>query len=106
MEYRQTRVLSREDREDGQIGNIADGGKDLVTKKAFNKCLSRPGLPSRSVVMNVPAVQETQVRSLVRKILQKELAAHSNVLAWKIPRTEEPGGLHSMGLQKRHELSD
>ena len=99
-------MLSREDREDGQIGNIADGGKDLVTKKAFNKCLSRPGLPSRSVVMNVPAVQKTQIRSLVRKILQKEMAAHSSVLAWKIPWTEEPGGLQSLGLQKRHELSD
>ena len=85
MEYRQTRVFSREDRENGQIGNIADGDKDLITKNAFNKCLSRQGLPGRSVVMNVPAVQETQVRSLVRKILQKEMATHSSILAWRTP---------------------
>ena len=54
-------MFSREDRENGQIGNIADGDKDLITKNAFNKCLSRQGLPGRSVVINVPAVQETQV---------------------------------------------
>ena len=48
-------MFSREDRENGQIGNIADGDKDLITKNAFNKCLSRQGLPGRSV----PAVQES-----------------------------------------------
>ena len=61
MEYQQTRVFSREDREDGQIGNTANGGKVLVTKNAFDKCLFRQGLPGSSVVKNVPAVQETQV---------------------------------------------
>ena len=36
--------------------------------------------------------------------LEKEMAAHSNILAWRIPWTEEPGGLQSMGLQRvRHE---
>ena len=36
--------------------------------------------------------------------LEKEMATHSSILAWKIPRTEEPGGLQSMGLQRvRHE---
>ena len=100
-------MFSREGRENGQIGNIADGDKDLVTKNTFNKCLSRPGLPGRSVVTNVPAVQETQVRSLVRKIPQKDMAAHSSILAWKIPWTEEPGGLQSMGSQKSQtQLSD
>ena len=72
-------MFSREDRENGQIGNIADGDKDLVTKNAFNKCLSRPGLPGRSVVTNVPAVQETQVRSLVRKIPQKDVPAPTSM---------------------------
>ena len=39
--------------------------------------------------------------------LEKEMATHSSVLAWRIPRTEEPGGLLSMGLHRvRHELSD
>ena len=37
--------------------------------------------------------------------LEEEMATHSNILAWKIPWTEEPGGLQSMGLQKvRHDL--
>ena len=52
-------------------------------------------------VKNLPSVQETQVRSLAREDpLQKEMATHSSVLAWRIPWTEEPGGLQSMGLQK------
>ena len=43
---------------------------------------------------------ETQVRSLGREVpLEKEMATHSSILAWKIPWTEEPGWLQSMGLQ-------
>ena len=46
-------------------------------------------------------MQETQVRSLGRENpLEKEMATHSSILAWEIPRTEEPGGLQSMGSQK------
>ena len=46
-------------------------------------------------------MQETQVRSLVQEDpLEKELATHSSVFAWKIPRTEVPGGLLSMELQE------
>ena len=45
-------------------------------------------------VKNLPAVQETQVRSLDQEDpLEKEMATHSSILAWKIPWTEEPGGL-------------
>ena len=45
-------------------------------------------------VKNLPAMQETQVRFLGREDpLEKEMATHSSVLAWKIPRTEEPGRL-------------
>ena len=52
-------------------------------------------------VKNLPAVQETWVWSLGREDpLEKEIATHSSILAWKIPRTEEPGGLQSMGLQR------
>ena len=48
------------------------------------------------MVKNLPAMQEMQVRSLVREDPQeKETATHSSILAWRIPRTEEPGGLHS-----------
>ena len=46
------------------------------------------------MVKNLPAVQETQVRSLGREDpLEKEMATHSSILAWKIPWTEEPHGL-------------
>ena len=53
------------------------------------------------VVMNLPAIQETQVRSLGQEDpLEMEMAAHSSILAWEIPWTEEPGGLQSMGSQR------
>ena len=52
-------------------------------------------------VKNLPAVQETRVRSLSwEDPLEKEMATHSNILAWKISWTEEPGGLQSMGSQR------
>ena len=53
----------------------------------------------------LPAMRETGVRSLGREDpLEKEMATHSNILAWEIPWTEEPGGLQSMGLQRvRHD---
>ena len=55
-----------------------------------------------SVVKNPPAKQEIWVRSLGwEDPLRKEIATHSNILAWEIPWTEEPGGLQSMGSQKR-----
>ena len=49
----------------------------------------------------LPTVQETWVRSLGQEDpLEKEMAIHSSTLAWKIPWTEEPGRLQSMGSQK------
>ena len=52
-------------------------------------------------VKNLPAMQETWVRSLGQEDpLEKEMATHSSILAWRIPGTEEPGGLQSMGLQE------
>ena len=58
------------------------------------------GFPDGSVVKNPPAKQEVQVRFLGWEVLLKELATHSSILAWRIPRTEEPGGLKSTGSQK------
>ena len=53
------------------------------------------------MVENLPAMQEIQVQSLGREDpLEKGMAMHSSILAWKIPWTEEPGGLHSTGLQR------
>ena len=50
---------------------------------------------------NLPAVQETRVLSLGQEDpLEKEIAIHSSILSWKIPWTEEPGGLQSMGPQE------
>ena len=52
-------------------------------------------------VKRLPATQETWVRFLGREDpLEKEMATHSSTLAWKIPWTEKPGRLHSMGLQR------
>jgi len=56
------------------------------------------------VIKNPPTIQELQetwVQSLgLEDPLQKEIATHSSILAWKIPWTEEPGGLQSMGSQR------
>ena len=52
-------------------------------------------------VKNLPAIQETQVGSLDwEDPLEKGMAAHSSILAWRIPWTEEHGGLQSMGSQR------
>ena len=50
--------------------------------------------PIAQMVKNLPAVQETQVPSLGREDpLEKEMATHFSIIAWRIPRTEEPGRL-------------
>ena len=50
-------------------------------------------------VKNLPAIQDTWVQSLGwEDSLEKGMATHSSILAWRIPGTEEPGGLPSMGL--------
>ena len=52
-------------------------------------------------VKNLPAKWETWVRSLGQEDpLEEEMATHSSILAWKIPWTEEPGRLQSMGSQR------
>ena len=69
------------------------------------------GFPSSSEVRNLPTMQELQetwVWTLDREdLLEEDVATHSSVLAWRIPWTEEPGGLQSMGSQRvRHGWSD
>ena len=52
-------------------------------------------------VKNLPAMQETQVQSPSQEDpLEKGMVTHSSILAWRIPGTEEPGGLQSIGLQR------
>ena len=53
------------------------------------------------MVKNLPATQEIWVHSLGQECpLEKEMATHFSILAWRIPRTEEPGRLRSMGSQR------
>ena len=53
------------------------------------------------IVKNPPAMRETRVQSLGRQdLLEKGMATHSSILAWRIPWTEEPGGLRSTGSQR------
>ena len=66
------------------------------------------GLPRGSAVKNLPAVQdvqETRVRSLGREDpLEEGMATHPTILLWRVPWTEEPGGLQSIGLQSQTRL--
>ena len=69
--------------------------------------LSSMGFPGGSVVKNpfaMQEMQETQVGSLSQEDpLEKGMAAHSSIPAWRIPWTQEPGGLECIGLQRvRH----
>ena len=53
------------------------------------------------MVNNLPAMQEMRVESLGQEDpLEEKMATHSSILAWRIPRTEEPGGLQSTGSQR------
>ena len=53
------------------------------------------------IVKSLPAMQETWVQFLGGEdSLDKEMATHSSIYSWRIPWTEEPGGLQSMGLQR------
>ena len=59
------------------------------------------------MIKNPPAKQEARVRSLGREDpLEKGMASQSSILAWRIPWTEEPGGLQSAGSQSQTRLSD
>ena len=51
------------------------------------------GFPGGSYGKNLPAVQETWVRPLSQETLEKEMATHSSIVAWRILWTEEPGAL-------------
>ena len=61
--------------------------------------------PAAQMVKRLPTMRETRARSLsLEDPLEKEMATYSGILAWKIPWTEEPGRLQSMGSQRvRHD---
>ena len=53
------------------------------------------------MVKHLPTMRETRVQSLGREdLLEREMATHSSILAWRIPRLEEPGGLQSVALRR------
>ena len=85
--------------------------KDYALVVRLNKfpLLVRKERASRvaQMVKRLPTVWETRVRSLGwEDPLEKEMATHSSILAWKIPCTEEPGRLQSMGSQSQTQLSN
>ena len=54
------------------------------------------------IVKNLPEIRETWIQSLSQEFpLEKTMATHSSILAWRIPKTKEPGELHSMGFQRK-----
>ena len=58
------------------------------------------------MIKNLLTIQETQVGSLVQEDLEKRMATHSSILAWRIPWTEEPGGLSPWDHKSQTGLSD
>ena len=81
---------------------------DMTEFTSLSEVLTCTVFPDEALVAqrvkNLPAVRETRVPSLGQaEPLEEEMAAHSTILAWRIPRTEEPGSLWSMGSQSvRH----
>ena len=72
-------------------------GQEATVRTGHGK---RTGALVAQRLKHLPAIWETWVRSLGREHpLEKEMATHSSILAWRIPWTEEPGGLQSMGSQ-------
>ena len=59
------------------------------------------------MMKNLPAVQETQLQALDQEDpLEKGMATHSNILVWRIPWTEEPGGLYSSWGRKESDMTE
>ena len=74
-----------------------------MRKKVKQRSGIKPGVASLVAqrLKHLLAMWETRVQSLGREDpLEKEMATHSNILAWRIPWTEEPGGLQSTGSQR------
>ena len=65
------------------------------TLPSYTVCAIFKGFLVAQMVRNLLVMQETWVRSLGQEDLEKGMVTHSNILAWRIPRTEEPGGLVS-----------
>ena len=87
------------------VYGVAQGRTRL---KRLSSSSSSSGMrqPVAQMIKSLPAKQETWVQSLGQEYsLEKEMATHSSILAWRIPWMEEPGRLQSMGSQSRMQLS-
>ena len=88
----------------GAVLSLLGDCSDLLTGLDAPVLDISPGFQDTLVaqtVKNLPAMQETRVRSLGwEDPLEKRTATHSSILAWRIPWKEEPGGLQSMGSQR------
>ena len=88
--------------------DIWPNGEQSFEKKSVITFQSSRGLPGGSEVRNPPVdagTTGTRVRSLDGEdFLQEGMATHSSILAWRIPWTEEPGGLQSTGLPRVRQL--
>ena len=87
----------------GAVGRV--NLKEQTQVKSERKVKSEWASLVAQTVKRLPATWETWVRSLGQENpLEEEMATHSSTLAWKIPWTEEPGGLQPMGSQRvRHD---
>ena len=82
----------------GSISRLDKSGEENGNRLQYSCLVSSL---ATQTVKHLPTVRETWVPSLNQKdLLEKKMAPHSNTLAWKIPWTEEPGGLQSMELQR------
>ena len=73
----------------------------MIKRKLNTSSFDALSILVAQIVKPMPTIQETWVQSLGQEDpLEKEMATHSSTLAWKIPWTEEPGRLQSMGLQR------
>ena len=109
-----TEVLERDEREEGNSNHLKrkylrNFQNWLKASHSFlNPWEPQAGQIKRKLYLGSLPTQEMRVQSLVQEdSLEKEMATHSSILAWKIPWTEEAGGLQFMGSQKSHSrLSD
>ena len=84
----------------GKPGDLQSMGLQRIGHYWVTDQQQKPSLVAQ-MVKNLSAMKETWVPSLGQEdLLEKGMATHSSILAWEIPWTEEPGGLHSMGSQR------
>ena len=87
-----------------------NSGRSLALPAPYSNSWAFDGLAHlvAQMIKNLLAMQKTWVRSLSQEDpLEKEMATHSSIVAWRIPWTEEPGGLQSMGVtESRTQLSN